>query len=182
MKISIVEEDEMKVILEYQDVVCPYCKGVNLVTQQSFNDVCLDTKGLKEFIKKDIYIKRIRYKCKCCNKTFANNTRFPDRIFDENLKPILRLLLDKNLLKTFEINQSVSKKLNIDDKWLLLRAKKTLTIINIYTLEIKEFIGILKNKSEIKIINGKQIKFIKKEIEYRPFERKHKNRITYKRN
>ncbi len=33
MKISIVEEDENKIVLEYQDVKCPNCASKNLVIQ-----------------------------------------------------------------------------------------------------------------------------------------------------
>lgn len=126
-----------------------------------------------------VYIKKDRYKCKDCNKTFSVKSIFPDRIFDNELKPILRVLFDRNLLKTFEINKTILKKLNIDESWLLLRANKVLTIINIYTLEIKEFVRVI-NKKEVKVINDKVV-LITKVSEYTPFIRKHKGRITYKR-
>nr|WP_317357510.1 hypothetical protein [uncultured Tyzzerella sp.] len=177
MKISIVEEDDNKIVLEYQDVKCPNCSSDDLVIQQSFNDSYLDTLNLKEFLKKDTYIKKVRYKCKCCNKTFVNKTRFTDRIFDKDFKPFLRLLLDKNLLKVFEINPTVLEKLNIDYKWSLLRAGKIITVINIYTLEIREFSRIV--EKERKIINKNVVSL--KKFKYEPFYRLNNDRF-YKNN
>lgn len=181
MNLVVIEDDDEKIILEYKDIKCSFCNNKDIVIQQKYKDVCLNKKGIKEFLKKEVYIKKNKYRCKKCNKIFTINTLFPDRIFDENLKPILRIMLDKNLLKVFEMNENILKKLNIDDKWSLLRANKTLTVINIYTLEIREFLRVLKNKTETKFINGKQVTFITKEIEYSPFERKRKDRITYRR-
>ena len=80
-------------------------------------------------------------------------------------------------MKIFEINQNVLNKLDIDSNWKLLRANKTITVINIKTLEIKEFIQIIEKEKNLKTMNGKKILVLTKTIKYEPFYRKVKYRI-----
>ncbi len=177
MNITILEETSNKIFLGYKNINCPFCGSNCLVIQQRFDDIMLNKKGIREFLNKEVYIKKDRYKCKNCNKTFSVVPIFKNRIFDDDLKPFLKILIDRRILKIFEINQNVLNKLDIDSNWKLLRANKTITVINIKTLEIKEFIQIIEKEKNLKTMNGKKILVLTKTIKYEPFYRKVKYRI-----
>ena len=81
MNITILEETSNKIFLGYKNINCPFCGSNCLVIQQRFDDIMLNKKGIREFLNKEVYIKKDRYKCKNCNKTFSVVPIFKNRIF-----------------------------------------------------------------------------------------------------
>ncbi len=148
--IKVLEETKDAIFLKVENDSCPYCKSKNLRNKGNSN-IKLSKKCIADFMNKDVNIKKIKYTCKDCNKTFTEKTFFKN-IEDARFKDYLKILLDRNIINTFKINEIYKKELKLDDDWVLLKENKILTLLNIKTLEIKEFIKFQKNKKEKTII------------------------------
>ena len=160
MNLTILEETEDKIILQVEENKCQYCNS-NQVWIKGNYTMPVEKKCIKEFFKKEVYLRKIKYICKCCNKTFVIKTFFKD-MQDKKFKPFLRILVDKNLITMKELEKNIMEKLGLNEDWFILKETKVLTLINVQTLEIKDFIKVKKNKQ------------IKKEkiTEFKEFKRK----------
>lgn len=180
MKINIIEEDEEKIILEWTDIICPHCNSKDVYVHTSYYDnVQLSSKKLLKFINKNVFLKKKRYICKDCKKTFFSKTVFSEGIFTEGIKPILKVLLDRDLIKKESIDCEVIKSLGLNNyEWVLINENKwIITLINKETCEIKEFKKTYSTKISTIYQNNKEWKREEKFIEYIPFDRKIKDRI-----
>ncbi|WP_317368693.1 hypothetical protein [uncultured Tyzzerella sp.] len=115
-------------------------------------------------------MKKKRYICRKCkaNFSFQAQGRFKRRILDEEFKPFLRILLDKEIVKFQEIEKKIKDDLKLSDEWKCLYKSKVITLINIKTAEIKEFTMI--NKKRNRRYNNLTI--TEKFIDYIPLNRK----------
>ncbi len=177
MEISIIEETDTKITLKLEDTECPYCRS-NQLNIKGCMMSNLNKKFLKEFFKKEIYLKKNRYICKCCGKTFTIKCSFKERVFDTNLKPILKFLFDIDLIKITVLDKEIKRKLNLNDDWYVLNQSKILTLINKENLEIKEFSKIQKEYKKKNFIDDKEQIIVNKTTDYIEFKRKVKYRIT----
>ena len=149
-QIKVLEETEDNILLKVENDSCPYCESKNLRNKGNIT-IRLSKKCITDFISKDVTIKKVKYTCKSCNKTFTEKTFFKN-IEDMRFKDYLKILLDRNIIRTFKVNEIYKKELKLDDDWVLLNENKILTLLNIRTLEIKEFIKLQKNKKEKVIV------------------------------
>lgn len=178
MKVKIVEQDKEKILLEWVDITCPCCDSKNICIHQYYNDVELSSKKLINFFKKRVILKKRRYICNNCCKTFFCKTVFSEGIFTEELKPILKLLFKEDLINEKQLDRNILKELKINDgEWVILNENKTLTLIDKDSCEIKEFLKIKKNKIEIINQGDKEWRNTKKIIEYKPLNRKARHKI-----
>lgn len=161
MKVSILEETENSIVLGLEESTCPYCGSNKLWIKGNWFQE-LNKKGIKEYLKKDVYLKKNRYYCTLCKGTFNLKTNFIDKIYDKNFKQILKFLIDKEIISLEKIDEDIRINLNLDENWLILnKKKKILTLINTETVEIKDFLMIEKNDN---LIIEKKVKDFKEFI------------------
>lgn len=167
------KEYEKEIFLKYIEIKCPFCESKIIARNQIQKDKKLNQSGIKEFLKKDVILLRNRRICKSCGKTFSDPSVFTNKIFDERLRPILKVLFERDLIKVSDLDKEVLIKLKLNDNWKVLKEDiKILTLINKISLEIIEFSKI---KKTTKIMEGKKTIYLK-DTEYKPFFRKIKFR------